>query len=136
MSSDLFRYGCFYDVWLTVIIRKDDGGVSLAWDNIASSFVDLSLYIAFRHVSSLPTILEAVYTILSSLLHWRWLMPSNHTHIEHARIHLIAELYNWTRISLLSPNSFSWRRKNNLCWPYSRQHICYFPNPVTRYHCS
>jgi len=40
----------------------------------------LSLFMAFRGMSALPTILEAVFTTLSSLLLWRWLMPPNHTH--------------------------------------------------------
>ena len=46
---------------------------------------------AVREVSSLLTILEAVFTTLSSLPLWHWLMPLNHTHIENVRILSIAE---------------------------------------------
>ena len=67
-------------------------GMSLVSDYISPSlFLDLSLYVAVGEVSSLPTILEIIFTILLSLLLWRWLMPPNHIHIENARILSIAE---------------------------------------------
>ena len=47
--------------------------------------------VSVKKVSSLPTILEAVFITLSSLLLWRRLMPPNHTHVENARILSIAE---------------------------------------------
>ena len=58
-------------------------------DNIV--FLYMSLYIAIRGVSALRTILEAVFTTLSSLHLWRWVMPPNHTYVENARILSIVE---------------------------------------------
>jgi len=79
--------------------RFPDDNNSIRWwagwvwsEIILPAFLDLSLYIAVREVSSLPTILEVVFTTLSSLLLWRWLMTPNHTHIDNARILSIAEL--------------------------------------------
>ena len=60
-------------------------------DNIARSVMDESLHITVTGVSAPKTILKAVFTTLSSLHLWSWLMPPNHTHIENARILSIAE---------------------------------------------
>ena len=49
----------------------------MVWcEKILPALFYLSLYIAVRDLSSLPIIVEVVFTTLSSILLWRRLMPS------------------------------------------------------------